>query len=98
MKPDKVPIADVQKLKTKRDELFRDFEDHPWRLALATEIKTIDDQTVVVAFACPNGRCPDIIVGDVIEVDGVQGGDLPEQKGWFMAESFDYVSKAPRPR
>ena len=44
MKPDKVPIADVQKLKTKRDELFRDFEDHPWRLALATEIKTIDDQ------------------------------------------------------
>jgi len=44
MKPDKVPIADVQKLKTKRDELFRDFEGHPWRLALATEIKTIDDQ------------------------------------------------------
>jgi hypothetical protein len=44
MKPDKVPIAEVQKLKTKRDELFRDFEDHPWRLALATEIKSIDDQ------------------------------------------------------
>jgi hypothetical protein len=44
MKPDKVPIADVQKLKTKRDELFKAFEDHPWRLALATEIKTIDDQ------------------------------------------------------
>jgi len=39
-----------------------------------------------------------IVVGDVIEVDGVQGGDLPEQQGWFMAESFDYVTKAPRPR
>jgi hypothetical protein len=24
--------------------LFRDFEDHPGRLALATEIKDIDDQ------------------------------------------------------
>jgi hypothetical protein len=28
----------------KREELFRDFEDHPGRLALATEIKDIDDQ------------------------------------------------------
>jgi len=44
MTPAKVPIAEVQKLKTKRDELFRDFEDHPWRLALAKEIKIIDDQ------------------------------------------------------
>ena len=52
----------------------------------------------MVAFACPNGECPDIIEKDVIEVDGVQGGDLPEQKGWFMAESFDYVTRAPRGR
>ena len=44
MKPDKVPIPDVQILKARRDELFRDFEDHPWRLALASEIKIIDDQ------------------------------------------------------
>jgi hypothetical protein len=44
MKPDKVPISDVQTLKFKRDELFRNFEDHPGRLALAREIKTIDDQ------------------------------------------------------
>jgi hypothetical protein len=44
MKRDKIPISDVQKLKFKRDELFRDFEDHPGRLALATEIKDIDDQ------------------------------------------------------
>ena len=44
MKLDKIPISDVQKLKIKRAELFRDFEDHPGRLALATEIKDIDDQ------------------------------------------------------
>jgi hypothetical protein len=44
MKPDKVPIPDVQTLKFKRDELFRDFEDHPGKLALAIEIKIIDDQ------------------------------------------------------
>jgi hypothetical protein len=44
MKPDKIVIADVRTLKAKRDELFRDFEDHPWRLALATEIKSLDDQ------------------------------------------------------
>ena len=44
MKPDKVPISNVQTLKYKRDELFRDFEDHPGRLALAREIKNIDDQ------------------------------------------------------
>jgi hypothetical protein len=40
----KVPISEVQTLKFKRDELFRDFEDHPGRLALAREIKDIDDQ------------------------------------------------------
>lgn len=45
MKPDKVAISDMQTLKAKRDELFRQFEDHPWRLALANEIKIIDDQT-----------------------------------------------------
>jgi hypothetical protein len=44
MKPAKEPIADVQILKAKRDELFRQFEDHPWKLSLATEIKIIDDQ------------------------------------------------------
>jgi hypothetical protein len=43
--------------------------------------------------------CPDIIVGDAIEVDGEQGGsDLLGQKGWFIAESFQYVKQAPRPR
>jgi hypothetical protein len=50
MKPDKVPIADVQKLKATRDELFRQFEDHPWRLWLATEIKSIDDQIAGQSF------------------------------------------------
>jgi hypothetical protein len=49
MKPDQEPIADVQTLKAKRDKLFRDFEDHPWRLALATEIKTIDDQIAALS-------------------------------------------------
>ena len=44
MKPDKVLISDVQMLKSRRDELFRDFEDHPGKLALAREIKDIDDQ------------------------------------------------------
>jgi hypothetical protein len=44
MKLDNVPTSVVQTLKTKRDELFREFEVHPWKLALATEIKTIDDQ------------------------------------------------------
>ena len=44
MKLDKVPTSVVQTLKTKRDELIREFEVHPWKLALATEIKTIDDQ------------------------------------------------------
>jgi hypothetical protein len=29
MKPDKVAIPDVQKLKFRRDELFREFEYHP---------------------------------------------------------------------
>jgi hypothetical protein len=42
--PEKVLISDVQKLKNKRDELFRDFEDHPGKLKLAREIKDIDDQ------------------------------------------------------
>lgn len=49
MKPDQELIANVQTLKAKRDELFRDFEDHPWRLALATEIKTIDDQIAALS-------------------------------------------------
>ena len=44
MKPDKVPIPDVQTLKAKRNELFTQFDDHPWRLWLALEIKRIDDQ------------------------------------------------------
>lgn len=44
MKPVKVPIAAAQTLKAKRDELFRQFEEHPWKLSLATEIKLIDDQ------------------------------------------------------
>jgi hypothetical protein len=44
MKPNKVPASVVQTLKSKRDELFRQFEDHPWKLSLATEIKIIDDQ------------------------------------------------------
>jgi hypothetical protein len=44
MKPAKVPISEVQTLKVKRDELFRQFEDHPWQLSLAAEIKSIDDQ------------------------------------------------------
>ena len=44
MRRDKVPISEVQTLKAKRDELFRNFEDHPGKLALAREIKTIDDQ------------------------------------------------------
>jgi hypothetical protein len=44
MKLDKVPTSVVQTLKTKRDELFRQFENQPWKLSLATEIKIIDDQ------------------------------------------------------
>ena len=44
MKFDKIPISDVEMLKFRRNELFRDFEDHPGSLALAREIKTIDDQ------------------------------------------------------
>ena len=44
MKLDKLSISDVQKLRDERDELFRDFEGYPWKLALATEIKDIDDQ------------------------------------------------------
>lgn len=44
MKSAKVPISEVQRLKMKRDELFRQFEDHPWQLSLATEIKNLDDQ------------------------------------------------------
>jgi hypothetical protein len=44
MKSAKEPISDAQTLKAKRDELFRQFEDHPWKLSLATEIKIIDDQ------------------------------------------------------
>jgi hypothetical protein len=44
MKPANVAISDVQTLKTKRDELFRQFVAHPRKLSLATEIKIIDDQ------------------------------------------------------
>jgi hypothetical protein len=44
MKPDKARTPDVQMLKAERNELFRQFEDHPWRLWLASEIKIIDDQ------------------------------------------------------
>jgi|KBSMisStaDraftv2_1062788.scaffolds.fasta_scaffold02138_11 hypothetical protein len=38
------PIYDMQTLQFRRSELFRDFEDHPGRLALAKEIKIIDDK------------------------------------------------------
>ena len=41
-KPDR--IAEVQTVKSRRDELFRDFENHPRKLALAREIKDFDDQ------------------------------------------------------
>jgi hypothetical protein len=34
MKPDKVAIPDVQKLKFRRDELFREFEYHPGKLGV----------------------------------------------------------------
>lgn len=44
MKFDKLQISDVEILKFKRNQLFRDFEDHPGRLSLAREIKAIDDQ------------------------------------------------------
>jgi hypothetical protein len=30
--------------RSKRDELFKQFENHPGKLSLATEIKIIDDQ------------------------------------------------------
>jgi hypothetical protein len=73
-------------------------EKTPDGLTLLVTLKQAGGASLVVAFACPGGTCPDIIVDDQIEVDGVQGDDLPEQKGWFMAESFDYVSKAPRGR
>ena len=48
----KMAISDVQTLKDKRDELFRDFEDHPGKLALAREIKDIDDQ--IAERGCPS--------------------------------------------
>jgi hypothetical protein len=51
MKPDKAPISDAQMLKFRRDELFRDFEDHPGKLALAREIKDIDDQIAELTAA-----------------------------------------------
>ena len=38
------PIYDMQTLQFRRSELFRDLEDHPGRLALAKEIKIIDDK------------------------------------------------------
>jgi hypothetical protein len=38
----------------------------------------------VLAFTNQNG-----ITGPYNGATGVQGGDLPEQKGWFMAESFN---------
>jgi hypothetical protein len=44
LKPAKAPTTEVQTLKFKRDELYRHFEDHPWQLSLAAEIKSIDDQ------------------------------------------------------
>jgi|KBSMisStaDraftv2_1062788.scaffolds.fasta_scaffold694323_2 hypothetical protein len=44
MKPIKPPVSDIPTLKAKRDELFREFEEHPWKLSLATEIKLIDDR------------------------------------------------------
>jgi hypothetical protein len=56
MKPDKVPISDVQTLKFKRDELFRDFQDHPGKLALAREIKDIDDQIAELSVGKKKAR------------------------------------------
>ena len=46
MKHEKPPISisEVQTLKFKRDELFRNFEVYPGKLGLAREIKDIDDQ------------------------------------------------------
>jgi len=44
MKPTKIPASEVQTLKVKRDELFRQFEDRPWQLSLAAEIKSVDDR------------------------------------------------------
>jgi hypothetical protein len=56
MKPDKVPISDVQTLKFKRDELFGDFQDHPGNLALAREIKDFDDQIAELSVGKKKAR------------------------------------------
>jgi len=44
MKHANVAIADVQTLKAKRAELFKQFEADPGKLSLAKEIRNIDDQ------------------------------------------------------
>jgi len=44
MKHANVAIADVQTLKAKRAELFKQFEAEPGKLSLAKEIRIIDDQ------------------------------------------------------
>jgi len=44
MKHANVAIADVQTLKAKRADLFKQFEAEPGKLWLAKEIRIIDDQ------------------------------------------------------
>ena len=41
-------------------------------------------ETLVVVIPCPSSRCPDVRVGDYLEVDGEQGDD-----GRFYAEDVD---------
>jgi len=56
MTPDKVAIPNVQTLKFRRDELFRDFENHPGKLALAREIKDIHDQIAEISAGRKKAR------------------------------------------
>jgi hypothetical protein len=56
MTPDKVAIPNVQTLKFRRDELFRDFESHPGKLALVREIKDIDDQIAEISAGRKKAR------------------------------------------
>jgi hypothetical protein len=56
MTPDIVAIPNVQTLKFRRAELFRDFENHPRKLALAREIKDIDDQIAKISAGRKKAR------------------------------------------
>ncbi len=53
-------------------------------------------ETLVMEVRCENARCPDVLPGDYVSVDGEQGGR--EEQGRFIAEEIEITRSGQRVR